>query len=378
MANDTIFFVNKLSLGGLEKVSVIVSNSLSNVIKTSMYSLKGDDYGYILSDKLTYIHGGKRLNHALVHPILILKTIITRKLADKKEFNFKVTKSDVDFLKYNNIVLSEADIFYTEKIKKINPKANVVGWIHSTYESYKEIYMKDSFDLFLKNLLLLDTVVVLTEADRESFSKLHKNVVKINNPLTTPAIKSIEYRKSVKYKKVCFVGRLSYKHKGLDYLIELAKYLPSDWIISVAGDGPDKEKFINDIKQCGLEDKFEIKGILKGNELIEHYLTSDIFVLTSRWEGFGLVITEAMNYGLPVVAFDNDGPREIIGTDSQYGLLIANGDAVGMSKAVQLLISDRDKYEFYSKQSLKRKKNYEIENITKDWLKILNRLEDKN
>ena len=378
MVNDTIFLVNKLSLGGLEKVSVAVSNSLSNYVNTSIYSLKGDDYGYFLSDKLTYIHGRNRVNNILKHPFTAFRAMIGGKLSDKKEFSYKITKSDVDFLKYRNIVLSEADIFYTEKIKKINPQANIIGWIHSTYESYKDIYMKDSFDLFLKNLSLLDTVVVLTESDKLSFSKLHGNVIKINNPLTIPVMGSFKYQKEVKYKKICFVGRLSYIHKGLDYLIELAKLLPSDWVVSVAGDGPDREKFIENIKKSGLEGKFEIKGMLKDRDLIEHYLTSDIFVLTSRWEGFGLVITEAMNYGLPVVAFDNDGAQEIIGTENEYGFIVPNGDVSKMFKAIEDLIFNKNKYELYSKQSLERKKFYEIESITKEWLKVLNKLEDKS
>src|SRR5699024_31896 len=102
------------------------------------------------------------------------------------------------------------------------------------------------------------------------------------------------------------------EQKGLDYLIEIGKVLNENWEILVAGDGADKDTFNQMIKENYLEDKIILKGSLKSEELVDLYKSGSIFISTSRWEGFGLVITEAMSFGLPIVSFNNSGPREIL------------------------------------------------------------------
>lgn len=248
MSTKVLFLANKLALGGLEKVTVAVSNGLSHNNNVTLYSLKGDTYGYHFSNSLTYLTG-KNLNRStLIHPILTLKALIGKKLVQKKTLTFTRIQKDIDFKKYENVILSEADIFFAQSIRKINPNINIIGWIHNTFESYRETYMRDSYSEFINSLSYINTLVVLTESDKKEYLNLHDNVVKINNPLTITSPKYIPSKKK-QSKKIAFVGRLEYKSKGLDYLIDIAKNLPDGWKISIAGDGNQREKFIHEIEE---------------------------------------------------------------------------------------------------------------------------------
>lgn len=79
-----------------------------------------------------------------------------------------------------------------------------------------------------------------------------------------------------------------------------------------------------------------------------------------------------MCYGLPVIAFDSDGPREIIGLNNDYGLLIKNGDVQEFLDAINLLISNLEKRNYYAKKSIERKNEYELQNIIPQWQKLMN------
>lgn len=368
--NNIIFLVNNLALGGLEKVNVSIANNISLSYNTTLYSLKADSYGYDFSNTLTYIEGKSSFINCVKHPMLTCKALYGKTLIQKKNLNLKNITTSINFKNFDSIILSEADILYAPQILEINPNIKIIGWIHSTFDSYKNKYMKDSYKEFLDSLNVVDKLIVLTNSDKKSFMKVHSNVIKINNPVT------IEYEKNNLIEKkntkiISFVGRLDYQIKGLDFLLEIAQYLPQEWKIFIAGDGPDKNRFEADIKHKNLCDKFELKGILKKNDLIQHYKQSELFILTSRWEGFGLVITEAMNFGLPVIAFDSEGPREIIGKNNEYGILVKSGNVMEFVEWINKMIEDKELRNQYSKKSLERREDYQLENIGKQWKNIL-------
>lgn len=370
MGKKILFMANILSLGGLEKVMVTIANALSVSENITLYSLKGDSFGYEYKDNLHILYGGNLKKNAIKHPLLTSNALFNGKLYQKKKLNFKQIEKDINFLEYNTIILSEADILYASQIKEVNPNITIIGWIHNTFESYRDTYMKDSYAQFIDSLLYVDTLIVLTKSDRAKYNEIHPNVVQIYNPLTIEGNSSNKVRIDGK-KIISFVGRLSYHNKGLDYIIELMKYIPEDWIISIAGDGPDREKLEQEIRGNELQHRMILNGVLKGDALSNHYLNSSIFILTSRWEGFGLVITEAMSNGLPVIAFDSYGPREILGENNEYGILVENGNVKKLASAVNNLIEDKEIRQLYSEKALQRAKDYQIEKIIQEWLPLL-------
>lgn len=203
------------------------------------------------------------------------------------------------------------------------------------------------------------------------YVQLNKNTTFIYNPLTISNDKNKV--SDLRNKKIAFVGRLVIETKGLDYLIEIAKNIEEDWKVEVAGDGRDKRRFIEMIKKNNLENKIVLKGALGTQELRELYLSSSIFISTSRWEGFGLAVTEAMSFGLPIISFDNSGPREILKC-GQYGILVEKYNVNKFTENLLILTSDFEKRRKLQKKSLERANDFQIDIIIDKWEKNLKRL----
>ena len=92
--------------------------------------------------------------------------------------------------------------------------------------------------------------------------------------------------------------------------------------------------------------------------------------MTSRFEGFGLVLVEAMSFGLPIVAFEQSGSRYVL-DDGNNGILVKNGDVEEMVKQLTRLINDFEERKRYQEKSLERLQNFTLDRISEEWEKIL-------
>lgn len=190
-------------------------------------------------------------------------------------------------------------------------------------------------------------VVVQTEETAKWARKwLDSNrVVTIPNPVVAPiqaAPQPFQCPLSPGKHWLVAVGRLS-EEKGFDKLIEaFAKIAPHypDWHLAILGEGPERASLENRVRQHGLQRRVELPGVVRN---LEDYLhASDIFVLTSRYEGFPNALCEAMACGRPVISFDCPvGPREII-VDGEDGLLVPAGDVSALAVALRRLIENPD------------------------------------
>ena len=104
--------------------------------------------------------------------------------------------------------------------------------------------------------------------------------------------------------------------------------------------------------------------------VIDYYVNSSVFLSTSRWEGFGVVVTEAMECGLPVVSFKTDGPSEII-TDQEDGYLIENYDLKQYADAIETLMTDVELRKKMSQNAQKRARDFYTERIAEEWEKLI-------
>ncbi|MDD4902451.1 MAG: glycosyltransferase [Patescibacteria group bacterium] len=131
------------------------------------------------------------------------------------------------------------------------------------------------------------------------------------------------------------IGRLT-RQKGFDYLLKSVANIPEIEVL-IAGEGEERESLLQGIKELGLERRVKLVGVRKD---VAGFLNSlDIFVLPSRWEGFGIVILEAGLSGLPVIASGVDGILEII-SDNEDGLLFAPGNSEDLAAKLKKLLSD--------------------------------------
>lgn len=159
-----------------------------------------------------------------------------------------------------------------------------------------------------------DKFVVLTEEDRGYWGEL-PNIEVIPNA----ALSLSNERSNVQNKRVLAVGRLDYQ-KGFDRLVEAWKIVKADaaasgWRLDIFGQGEWKEMLQSRIQEYALSDSMAINAPTQ--EIIKEYLASSLFVMSSHYEGFPMVMIEAMSCGLPVVSFDfKCGPRDIINDGS--------------------------------------------------------------
>lgn len=210
----------------------------------------------------------------------------------------------------------------------------LVGWVHNSFEAlygpgspYVGPELKRHY---VDQLMKLDATVVLCQHDRQQYEayepRFHPMVV--YNPLTlTPGERS-----TGSSKRFLAIGRLSPQHKGFDLLVEAFALFArgdSEWHLDIVGEGSEEAALRQQIADRGMQQRIHLHPFTNH---IEHYYTqAQVYVLSSRWEGFGLVLVEAMAHGLPVVSSDLPTSVEIMG---DFGIYFANGDVAGLAQAL--------------------------------------------
>ena len=178
-------------------------------------------------------------------------------------------------------------------------------------------------------------------------------------------------RSKLTNKNIITIGRLSHE-KGQKDLIDVFKIvnkeLPETKLFMV-GDGPLKKELENYTKELKLTDKIIFTGFLgdKGKE--KYILDSSIFILPSYTESFGLVLIEAMSYGLPCIAFDSsDGAKELL--KNNVGILVKNRNKEKMAEEIIKELKNKNGSE-HSKKGYKYCQKYLLDNVKKEWINIL-------
>jgi glycosyltransferase involved in cell wall biosynthesis len=220
----------------------------------------------------------------------------------------------------------------------------------------------------------LSALVVLTDTDRRRYSRLLRGatqVVAIPNAL--PGLGG--GRSDLSRPVVLGVGRLT-PQKGFDLLIKsfapkVAAAQPA-WTLRICGEGPRREGLQAMVARRDLRDRIELPGWI-GNIAAE-YERASIFALSSRSEGFPVVLLEAMSKGLPVVAFDcPTGPADII-EGGRNGFLIPAGDVDAFAEALLELIRDEPKRRAFGQAAAERAAEWQGSRIVPLWERLLDEL----
>lgn len=237
-----------------------------------------------------------------------------------------------------------------------------VSWLPSCINSYVEHRWISSLICQLRKL---SKFIVLTHEDAAFWPELN-NVCVIPNPVSF-------YPDTVSDcspKQVIAVGRYV-AQKGFDRLIsawrEVADKHP-DWTLKLYGDGHLREKLQQQIIDSGLTKSCFLEHSVA--DVVAKFCRSSISVMSSRFEGFGLVIVEAMSCGVPVVAFTcHCGPRDII-TDGKDGLLIPDGDIANLAAGINRLIEDEELRKKMGQEARRRAAQYKLDVIGRQWIEL--------
>ena len=211
-----------------------------------------------------------------------------------------------------------------------------------------------------------DLIVTLSEAEAKEWVKA-KRVEVIPNFTVMPV-----WRQSTcQNKRVMAAGRLEWQ-KGFDRLIAswaIVHDKHPDWHLHIFGSGTMQHQLTELITFHGLEEVITIHPYTLAID--KEYSDSSIFVLSSRFEGFGLVLLEAMQSGLPCVTFDCPfGPSEVV-VDNQTGFVVDNGDVATFADKLCCLIEDESLRKRFSEASVERTKHYDVEIVMNRWKTLL-------
>ena len=257
-------------------------------------------------------------------------------------------------------------------INDIKDGSRKIGELHVNRANYRNFETNDTNfvkDLFARywmrslvgKLKCLKRFVVLTEEDFHAWPEL-SNVTVIPDPMSfVPSGQS-----PLTARRIIAVGRYVYQ-KGFDLLLQAWAKIESsypDWQVAIYGDG-DRSIYENLVNELGIDtSRCHLNGTTAD---IEHeYINSSAFVFSSRFEGFGMVLVEAMSCGLPVVSFNCPcGPKDIVRGGS--GILVENGNVDALAEGLAQLMNDEALRRSMSKAGLENVKRFGIERIAEQW-----------
>ena len=357
--------------GGVERVLTLKANYFAEHygydITIILTEGKGKPLFYPLSDKVKIVNldiNFEELWHCSFAKKIVL--YLKKQIEYKKKVKEELMRLRPDI----TVSMLRREINF---INSINDGSKKIGELHINRANYRNFsasdanFIKNLFAQFWSNNLLghlrkLNRLVVLTEKDREAWHELD-NVEAIPNPLPFDVC-NISNQES---KRLLLVGRYSHE-KGIDLMLEAWAKLQgkcSDWTLDIFGDG-DREPYILQAKQLGIDmSRCHLNG--RTDDVRREYANSAMLVCSSRFEGFGMVIAEAMACGLPVVSFDCPwGPRSII-SDGEDGALVANGNVDDLVCSILKMVNDSELRHNMSMKAVENIKRFNIDNIAEKW-----------
>lgn len=368
------FLMLHLNYGGIEKQVTTLANELSKEYEVeiiSLYDILSGESFYQLDDKVKvkYIFNfgpnKDKIKAALkkFKLITLIKQLCKAlKILYTKYFGLgKIIKN------LNTDILISSRIEFSKQIKRndiitISQEHSFIDnekYIKKVRKSFKHIkYLivmtkgaKEKYDEWLKNEKIKPEVIVIPNIIKENKSGKISN---LNN------------------RQIISVGRLEdvkdFYTLILVFSVIVKKY--PNYILKIIGEGSMREKLEEQIKKCNLQKNVILTGRRTENEINNELIKSDVFVLTSKSESFSLVLCEAMNFGVPCIAFDVDvGPREII-QDGKNGFLIENRNVDLMIKKLDEILENIDKRKNMQVYARETSEKFYAKNVIERWYNL--------
>lgn len=342
--------------GGTERVTSVIANSLINRnYNVSVISCKeGEKCRFPIREKINVysLYGEKEKN-----PII-------RKLLTYNRLEKFVRSLQIDIV----VAVDVALYLYLWPLQK-KKLCKCIAWEHFNYFISPNLSVKIARTLAAK---CADAVVVLGKNDADNYKSHYKRITNLRyiyNPVTIEN----EGTANMSSKRIVAMGRLE-NQKGFDYLVDIWEIIEKrcpGWKLDIFGEGKLRSNLQEKIDCLGLKN-IELRGYTADVE--KEFLDSSIFVLSSRYEGFGLVLLEAQSCGLPCVSFNcKEGPGEII-DDGVNGFLIDPFNVSAFAeKTIYLMENETIRLKFAEK-SRKDLYRFSIESVMEQWENLFKNL----
>lgn len=363
--------------GGIERVLTTKMNYLADVAGYDVWVILTDGKDkkpyFALSDKVHIIN--LDVNFEALWNLGFLRKIavyLRKQRLYKRRLNETLLKIKPDI----TVSTLRREINFITTIKDGSKKIGEMHINRSNYRNFgandsniiKKLFAKVWMHNLIRKLKKMDKFVVLTDEDRISWVELD-NVVTIPNPINVfPTVES-----SLNNKKVIAAGRYCYE-KGFDLLLHAWAIVSDkhrDWHLDIYGAGNNKE-YLDMSKRLNIGNSVCINSAT--DKLYDKYADASIFVFSSRFEGFGMALLEAMATKLAVVSFACPcGPRDIV-SDGNDGLLVTNGDVQELAEKICYVIEHEDQRKLMADNAKVKAKLYSVENIMQRWLELFESL----
>lgn len=358
---NILIVVSSLTGGGAERVAASWANGLvklnNNVSVMTDYS---KPVTYKLNANVNQISFPISSNNFIAKKILdpIRKIRLYRRIIIEYNINAILT------------VLHISPIAIKLALVGLKNKPKFILTDHNAYErpSYAPMSGMQRFNKYYLNRIY-DYITVLTNRDKEILNhRGYNNVIALHNPLFLTPV-NITPKKD---KIILAVGRMDvWEYKGFDLLIRAWNKIyikHPDWRLRIVGEA--SSETLNFLKGLS-ENNHSIEFVRYTPNISKEYERASIFVLSSRYEGWGLVLVEAMSQACACIACDYNGRQAEIIQDYQNGLLIKPDNVDELSIAIQKLINDSNLREQFQKNAPKSVRRFSEIKTAQTWMRIL-------
>ena len=369
------------TLGGVDRVLSIKANYLADMLGHEVYVITDSQSGrppvFPLSERVTHIDLDTDFDEQYHHGIM-RRFFVYRRLMRQYRIRLEKTLMEIHPDVTCCTLGREMDF-----ITSLNDGSRKVGESHIAKPFCRNFHLMEAQGfpyslvarIWRKRLeqaaRQLDALVVLTERDAQSWASVRKTTV-IHNPST---IQPHSLADTARSHTVLAIGRMS-EQKALDRLVRAWQPLASkfpEWQLCIYGEGEQQPMLEQLIAELHLGNSCHLCGTT--NDAASVYASGAVYAMTSRFEGFPLVVIEAMSCGLPVVAMDcPTGTREIV-ENGVNGLLVPDGDIEAMSRALAQVMGDTALRQQLATQALtSARQRFAIEPVMQQWIKLFQSL----
>ncbi|WP_340371767.1 glycosyltransferase [Peribacillus sp. FSL E2-0218] len=367
MTKKVLFCIDSLNGGGAEKVLIDILNKINNKYDITLFLIYNN--GVYLDNlpknvRVSYMVNTKNLfllkNKFLIKFLEKMIDIFFRKIPSKLLYKLLIRNKfevEIAFLEGKSTKLISGSKQTSKKIAWVHTNLKSHHWTKSLYKSINDEKMHYNY---------FNDVIFVSKDSMEGyldiFNMEKNNKLKvIYNPIDDKNIKDKAIKGEKKYKNftICSVGRLGHE-KGFDRLIKAHARLISDGIfhnLIIIGDGVEKNSLIKLCQELGVRKTVQLLGFKKNP--YKYTKNANLFVCSSRAEGYSLALAEAMILGLPVLSTSCGGTKEILAA-GKYGFLVGNSED-DIYNGIKTLLLNGQKLEYLKKMSVLRSQDFKIE-----------------